>query len=110
VGDADAIANAGDEVSRETWLAVGAMLLAVFAVANDFTAMNVVLPTIEADLDTDLATVQWVVNGYALMFGVLIVPGGRLADLYGRKEVMAAGALVFAGFSLLGGLAPNIFS
>jgi EmrB/QacA subfamily drug resistance transporter len=109
VGDADAIANAGDEVSRETWLAVGAMLLAVFAVANDFTAMNVVLPTIEADLDTDLATVQWVVNGYALMFGVLIVPGGRLADLYGRKEVMAAGALVFAGFSLLGGLAPNIY-
>lgn len=106
---AEALADTGDEVSRETWLAVGAMLMAVFAVANDFTAMNVVLPTIEADMNTDLATVQWVVNGYALMFGVLIVPGGRLADLYGRKEILAAGALIFAGFSLLGGLAPNIF-
>ncbi|RLE25011.1 MAG: MFS transporter [Actinobacteria bacterium] len=102
------LTDSGDEVSRETWLAVGAMMLAVFAVANDFTAMNVVLPTIESDMDTDLATVQWVVNGYALMFGVLIVPGGRLADLYGRKEMLAVGALIFAGFSLLGGLAPNI--
>jgi len=72
------LAETGDEVSRESWFAVGAMLLAVFAVANDFTAMNVVLPTIESDLIADLATVQWVVNGYALMFGVLIVPGGRL--------------------------------
>ncbi|MBV1892703.1 MAG: MFS transporter [Ilumatobacteraceae bacterium] len=105
----EAPADTGDEVSRETWFAIGAMLMAVFAVANDFTAMNVVLPTIESDMNTDLATVQWVVNGYALMFGVLIVPGGRLADLYGRKEMLAVGALIFASFSLLGGLAPNIF-
>lgn len=103
------LTDTGDEVSRETWFAIGAMLMAVFAVANDFTAMNVVLPTIESDMNTDLATVQWVVNGYALMFGVLIVPGGRLADLYGRKEMLAVGALIFASFSLLGGLAPNIF-
>ena len=98
-----------DEISRESWIAIAAMSLAVFAIANDFTAMNVVLPTLEQDLDTDLSTVQWVVNGYALVFGVLIVPGGRLADLFGHKKILAVGALTFAGFSLLGGLAPNIY-
>ena len=54
--------------------------MAVFAVANDFTAMNAVIPTFESDMDPDLATVQWVLNGYTLVFGVLIVSGGRLAD------------------------------
>lgn len=97
-----------DVVSAQTWLSIGAMALAIFAIANDFTAMNVVLPTLEQDLDTDLSRVQWVVNGYSIMFGVLIVPGGRLADLFGRKEMLALGAAIFAVFSFLGGLAPNV--
>ena len=100
---------AAETVSRESWIAIGAMSLAVFAVANDFTAMNVILPTLEQDLDANLSTVQWVVNGYVLIFGVLIVPGGRLADIFGHKQILAIGALTFAGFSLLGGLAPNIY-
>jgi EmrB/QacA subfamily drug resistance transporter len=98
-----------ERISTQTWVAIGAMSLAVFAVANDFTAMNVVLPAIEKELDTDLATVQWVVSGYALIFGVLIVPGGRLADMFGRNRILYIGATVFAAFSLLGGLAPNIY-
>ncbi len=85
------------------------MGLAVFAIANDFTAMNVVLPAIEKELDTDLARVQWVVSGYALVFGVLIVPGGRLADMFGRVKILSIGGLIFALFSLLGGLAPNVY-
>ncbi|MBI2704827.1 MAG: MFS transporter [Actinobacteria bacterium] len=96
-------------ISKQTWIAIGAMALAVFAIANDFTAMNVALSTIERELDTDLATVQWVVNGYALVFGVLIVPGGRLADLFGRTKILFVGSAVFAGFSLLGGIAPNVY-
>ena len=101
--------TASDErISASTWLALGAMALAVFAIANDFTAMNVVLPAIERDLDTDLSTVQWVVNGYTLVFGVLIVPGGRLADIFGRSRILYIGAAIFAAFSLLGGLAPNV--
>lgn len=95
-------------VGRDTWIAIGAMMLAIFVIANDFTAMNVVLPALEQDLDTDLSRVQWVVNGYSIVFGVLIVPGGRLADLYGRKEMLVLGAAIFAGFSLLGGISPNI--
>ncbi len=86
-----------------------AMGLAVLIIANDFTAFSVALPDMERDLDTDLTTVQWVINGYALVFGVLIVTGGRLADIYGRRITFFVGAAIFAGFSVLGGLGPSIW-
>src|SRR4051794_41832525 len=79
------------------------MGVAVLVVANDFTALSVALPAIEKDLDSTLGTVQWVINGYALVFGVMIVTGGRLADMFGRRRAFVAGAGVFAGFSGLGG-------
>ena len=94
-------------LGRGTVLALVAMGIAVFVVANDFTALSVAIPDIESDLDTDLTTAQWVINGYALVFGVLIVTGGRLADLFGRKRVFILGAAIFAVFSVLGGFAPN---
>jgi EmrB/QacA subfamily drug resistance transporter len=96
-------------VNRSTWLAMVAMGLAVLIIANDFTAFSVALPEMERDLDTDLTTVQWVINGYALVFGVLIVTGGRLADIHGRRSTFFVGAAIFAGFSVLGGLGPNIW-
>jgi EmrB/QacA subfamily drug resistance transporter len=97
-----------DKIDRGTALALVAMALGVFVIANDFTALSVAIPQIEKDLGTDLTTAQWVINGYALVFGVLIVTGGRLADLYGRKRIFMIGSAVFAGFSVLGGFAPNI--
>lgn len=87
-------------MTRSTYLAMGAMALGVFVIANDITAMNVALPAIEKDFDTSVTTVQWVVNAYALVFGVLIVTGGRLADLFGRKEAFFVGAGVFLVASL----------
>lgn len=97
-----------DRLDRTTMLAMLAMGLAVLVIANDFTALSVALPEIERDLGTDLTTVQWVINGYALVFGVLIVTGGRLADIYGRKRIFFIGSAIFAAFSLLGGLAPGV--
>jgi len=88
-------------------LALIAMGVAVFIIANDFTALAVALPAIEKQFDTDVGTVQWVINAYALTFGVLIVVGGRLADMFGRKRMFFVGAAVFAGFSLLGGAAQD---
>jgi EmrB/QacA subfamily drug resistance transporter len=95
-------------LDRGTKLALVAMALGVFVIANDFTALSVAVPQIEKDLSTDLTTAQWVINGYALVFGVLIVTGGKLADLYGRKRIFMIGAAIFAAFSVAGGLAPNI--
>ena len=94
-------------LTRKTILALIAMGVAVFIVANDFTALAVALPAIEKRFDTDVGTVQWVINAYALTFGVLIVVGGRLADIFGRKRMFILGAAIFAGFSVLGGAAQD---
>jgi EmrB/QacA subfamily drug resistance transporter len=94
-------------VERGTWLALGAMAMSVFVVANDVTALSVALPQIEQDFDSDVSTVQWVVSAYALVFGVLIVTGGRLADMLGRRRIFFIGAAIFAGFSVLGGAAQS---
>ena len=83
--------------------------VAVLVVANDFTALSVALPAIERDLHVDVTTVQWIINGYAMVFGVLIVTGGRLADMLGRRRIFILGATLFAVFSLMGGLAPSIW-
>lgn len=97
-----------DRIDRGTLLALIAMGLGVFVVANDFTALSVAIPSIESGLHTTLSRAQWVINGYALVFGVLIVTGGRLADMLGRKRMFMVGASIFAVFSVLAGLMPNV--
>jgi EmrB/QacA subfamily drug resistance transporter len=89
-------------------MALVAMGLGVLVIANDFTALNVALPAIEGDLNADVGTVQWVINAYALTFGMAIVTGGRLADMFGRRRAFFLGAAIFATFSLLGGVAQSI--
>lgn len=84
------------------------MALGVFLVANDFTALSVAITQIEKTFGTSLSRAQWVINGYALVFGVLIVTGGRLADLFGRKKLFMIGATTFAVFSLGCALAPDV--
>ncbi len=90
-------------------MALIAMGLGVIVIANDFTALNVALPSIEHDFNVDVGTVQWVINAYALTFGMAIVAGGRLADMFGRRKVFFIGAAFFAGFSLLGGISQDSF-
>jgi MFS family permease len=102
------VAAPEDRITRSTVLTLVAMGLGVFILANDFSAINVALPTIERDLDTDLTSVQWVINAYGLVFGMLIVTGGGLADTLGRRRVFFAGAAIFAATSVLGGVAPSI--
>ena len=87
-------------IDAGTKLALVAMGFGVFLIANDFTALSVAIPNIEHDLDTTLSSAQWTINAYALVFGVLIVTGGRFADLFGRKRIFMIGAALFALFSL----------
>src|SRR3954452_6673165 len=88
-------------------LALFAMGIAVVVIANDFSAINVALPTMEKDFDTDINTIQWVVNAYALTFGVMIVAGARLADMFGRRKAFFLGTAIFATMSAAGGAAPS---
>jgi EmrB/QacA subfamily drug resistance transporter len=78
---------------------------AQFVLQLDFSIVNVALPTIQADLHMAAAQLQWVVTGYALTFGSLLLAGGRLADLFGRRRMLAIGLIVFAAASLVCGLA-----
>lgn len=104
------MAEPPQRLERSTVVALAAMAMAVFVIANDVTALSVALPDIESDFDADVGTVQWVISAYALIFGVLIVTGGRLADLFGRRRVFFIGAAIFAFFSLLGALAPSVIT
>lgn len=101
------MASREGEIDRGTWLALIAMGIAVFVIANDFSAINVVIPSIEQDFDTTVDTTQWVVNAYALTFGVLIVTGGRLADMFGRRRAFFVGSAIFAAMSLAGAVAQS---
>ncbi len=102
------MADASKKLDPTTKLALVALALGVFVIANDFTALSVAIPQIEKDLHTTLTDAQWVINGYALVFGVLIVTGGRLADLVGRKRIFMIGTTIFATFSVIAGLMPNV--
>ena len=78
---------------------------AQFVLQLDFSIVNVALPTIQRDLHMAAAQLQWIVTGYALTFGSLLLVGGRLADLLGRRRLLAAGLVLFALASLACGLA-----
>ena len=76
-------------------------------VVLDSTIANIALPYIGKDLDIDQANLSWIVTGYALAFGGLLLLGGRLGDLYGRRRIFMIGVTIFAVASRLGGLAQN---
>jgi len=76
-------------------------------VVLDFSIVNVALPSIERELDLTTAVAQWVVTGYAIAFGGLLILGGRAADLLGRRRMFIAGLVVFSLASLAGGLARD---
>src|SRR5438270_10565476 len=82
---------------------------AQFMVVLDFSIVNVALPSIQAAFGLTQEQLQWIVSAYALTFGGLLLLGGRASDLYGRRRMFMAGLLLFAGASLLGGVAPNVW-
>jgi EmrB/QacA subfamily drug resistance transporter len=98
----------GPGLDRAARLGLAAMGVAVLVIANDFTALSVAIPAIESTFGASVSTAQWVINGYALVFGVAIVTGGRLADMFGRRRAFFVGCAIFAVFSLVGGLAESV--
>jgi len=89
------------------WWTLAAVSVGLFMIMLDNTVVNVALPSIRADLGISISELEWVVNAYALTFGVLLLTGGKLADLLGRRAIFTAGLLIFTGASLWCGLAGN---
>src|ERR1700716_3964901 len=92
---------------RRRWIALGLLATAQFVVVLDASIVNVALPSIGRALHFTQDSLSWVVNAYVLTFGGFLLLGGRLADLLGRRRVFIAGLIVFAGASLVGGLAQS---
>jgi EmrB/QacA subfamily drug resistance transporter len=89
------------------WWTLAAMCFALFMVMLDNTVVNVALPSIQDDLGATLSSLEWTVNAYTLTFAVLLVTGGRLGDIFGRRRMFLLGVLVFALSSAAIGLAPD---
>ena len=95
------------EPDPRRWRILGVTLVVGFMSLLDVTIVNVALPSIQAGLGTTAATVQWIVSGYALAFGLTLVTGGRLGDAYGRRRMMLIGLTGFIVSSAAVGLAPT---
>src|SRR5438045_6592487 len=87
------------------WLALAVIVAAQFMVVLDVAIVNVALPSIKDDLHFSQESLQWVITAYAIFFGGVLLLGGRLADLLGRRRLFMVGLLLFTIFSLLDGLA-----
>jgi EmrB/QacA subfamily drug resistance transporter len=89
------------------WWALGAMCFALFMIMLDNTVVNVALPSIQRSLHASTASLEWTVNAYTLSFAVLLVTGGRLGDLFGRRKMFLTGVVVFACSSAAIGFSPS---
>jgi EmrB/QacA subfamily drug resistance transporter len=89
------------------WWTLAAMCFALFMIMLDNTVVNVALPSIQDDLGASLSGLEWTVNAYTLTFAVLLVTGGRLGDILGRRRMFLFGVVVFAVSSAAIGFAPS---
>ncbi len=92
---------------RTPRLALGVLLLAAFMALLDTTIVNVAIPTIRTGLGASDAAISWVVSGYALAFGLVLIPAGWLGDRIGHRIVFITGLALFTGASLACGLASS---
>lgn len=99
--------EASREASSKRWWILAVVALAQLMVVLDATIVNIALPSAQADLGFSDGNRQWIVTAYALAFASLLLLGGRIADLFGRKPAFLIGVVGFAAVSALGGAATN---
>lgn len=92
---------------RRRWLALGVCLAAGFMTMLDVSIVNVALPSIREVLHADATSMQLIVAGYTLAFGLALIPAGRLGDLFGRRRMFLIGLVAFLATSLAAGMAPS---
>jgi EmrB/QacA subfamily drug resistance transporter len=93
--------------ANRRWWALGALGVSLFMIMLDNTVVSLALPTIQSELDISLTQLEWIVNAYTLVFAVVLLTGGKLADYVGRRLIFVTGLVVFTGSSLACGLAGS---
>src|SRR5215470_12874672 len=101
------VSTSSSAAGRRRWLMLGVIAIAQLMVVLDATVMNIALPSAQRTLQFTTPDRQWVVTAYTLAFGSLLLFGGRLADLLGRKVTFLVGLIGFAGVSAIGGASVN---
>jgi EmrB/QacA subfamily drug resistance transporter len=96
-----------EEIYARRWQIWGVVMIGLFMALIDITIVNITIPQLERDLDTSVDTVSWVLNAYNIMFAVLLVSMGRLADQFGRKRFFVIGLSIFTVGSLLCALSTS---
>jgi len=99
---------APEAADPKRWRVLAVTQAAGFMSLLDVSIVNVALPSIQRDLGASPATVQWVVSGYALAFGLALVPAGRLGDTLGRRRMFLIALSAFVATSALSGAAPTV--
>ena len=92
---------------KRAWGTLAVLLVGMFMSLLDTTIVNVALPTIRASINADESTLAWIISGYALAFGLVLIPAGRIGDRFGHKWVFFTGLALFTVASLAAGLAQD---
>jgi EmrB/QacA subfamily drug resistance transporter len=95
-------------VHERRWFILGVLCLSLVMVVMAVSSLNVALPTMQQDLETTSATLQWIIDAYALVFAGLLLLGGALGDRFGRKGALLVGLLLFGAGGALSGLADTV--
>src|ERR1041384_3271627 len=93
--------------SRRRWWTLTGVALATFMTYLDNNVVNVALPSVQRDLELTLSGLEWIVSSYILVFSGLMLVGGRLSDVFGRRRVFLTGLTIFTAASLMAGLAGS---
>lgn len=101
--------NLGGRTIKRKWVSLACLAVGAFMATLDSSIVNISLPTLVHDLQTDFATVQWVVISYVLMMSSLILIAGRLGDMHDKRKIYVSGLALFTLSSLLCGFAPGIY-
>ncbi len=105
--DARAFLAQDAALSLRRWFALPVILTGTFMVTLDFFIVNVAIPSVQYDLHTDSAAIEWLVAGYGLAYAALLITGGRLGDMYGRRPIFSVGLAAFTLASAACGFAPT---
>src|SRR6266581_9649949 len=90
------------------WLVLVVLTTGFFMILLDTTIVNVAIPAMSKGLNASLDEILWVLNGYVLVYAVLLITAGRLGDLYGQRNMFALGLVIFTAASAYCGLAPDV--